>query len=195
MLDVMLRWTENVLAAGTLAGACILAIVAVLLRNITGDVIFWSEEAIIYLIIYSTFFGAVVALRHNDHVNVDILPVLLRGWARKILVLIGILMSIVYAFFLSLLSWQLVAEPFSRVTQTAALKMPLWVFELSLSIGMTLFFLRAIEMLIRALRTPSDELIADPADEFAAEMADGPTGLGDDVDRGVSDGKGEHRHG
>lgn len=169
-LDRLLSRTENFLAGGSLIAATVLAVWAVLLRNITGDVLFWSEEAIIYLIIFSTFFGAVVTLRHNEHVSVDILPALLKGRAKKVFVVLGGLATLVYAGFVAYLSWALISEPFSRTTITPALKLPLWVVELSLALGMTLFFIRAIEMAYRAIRTPAADLDKDVLAEEAAAV-------------------------
>ncbi|WP_235346407.1 TRAP transporter small permease [Brevibacterium sp. UCMA 11754] len=166
--DKYLSRVENFLAGASLIGATALAVFAVLLRNITGDVLFWSEEAIIYLIICSTFFGAVVTLRHNEHVAVDIMPTLLKGKKKKFFVVLGGLMTLIYAGFIAYLSWALISEPFSRTTITPALKLPLWVVELSLAIGMTLFFIRAAEMLIRAVKTPPEAL---DKDVFAEEAA------------------------
>ncbi|WP_169251032.1 TRAP transporter small permease [Brevibacterium sp. 'Marine'] len=170
IIDKYLSKVENVLAGGCLIAATALAVFAVLLRNITGDVLFWSEEAVIYLIIFSTFFGAVVALRHNDHVAVDIMPTLLKGKAKKFFVVLGGLATLVYAGFIAYLSWALITEPFSRTTITPALKLPLWVVELSLAVGMTLFFIRAAEMTVRALRTPAAELDKDVLAEEAAAV-------------------------
>ncbi|MCI4012648.1 TRAP transporter small permease [Brevibacterium sp. ZH18] len=166
--DKYLSRVENFLAGASLIGATALAVFAVLLRNITGDVLFWSEEAIIYLIICSTFFGAVVTLRHNEHVAVDIMPTLLKGKKKKFFVVLGGLMTLIYAGFIAYLSWALISEPFSRTTITPALKLPLWVVELSLAVGMTLFFIRAAEMLIRAIKAPAEEL---DKDVFAEEAA------------------------
>ncbi|WP_350271516.1 TRAP transporter small permease [Brevibacterium sp. CBA3109] len=166
--DKYLSRVENFLAGASLIGATALAVFAVLLRNITGDVLFWSEEAIIYLIICSTFFGAVVTLRHNEHVAVDIMPTLLKGKKKKFFVVLGGLMTLIYAGFIAYLSWALISEPFSRTTITPALKLPLWVVELSLAVGMTLFFIRAAEMLIRAINAPAEEL---DKDVFAEEAA------------------------
>lgn len=169
-IDKYLSQLENVLAGGCLIAATVLAVFAVLLRNITGDVIFWSEEAIIYLIIFSTFFGAVVTLRHNEHVAVDIMPTLLRGKAKKVFLVLGGLATLVYAGFIAYLSWALITEPFSRTTTTPALKLPLWVVELSLAVGMTLFFIRAVEMTVRALRTSTADLDKDVLAEEAAAV-------------------------
>lgn len=169
-IDFYLSRVENLLAGGCLIAATVLAVFAVLLRNITGDVIFWSEEAIIYLIIFSTFFGAVVTLRHNEHVAVDIMPTLLKGKAKKFFVVLGGLATLVYAGFIAYLSWALISEPFSRTTITPALKLPLWVVELSLAVGMTLFFIRAVEMTVRALRTSAADLDKDVLAEEAAAV-------------------------
>lgn len=163
-----LGWIENGIAAGSLGAAALLQIISVVLRNTTGDVIFWSEEATIYLIIYSTFFGAVVVLRHNEHVNVDILAVFLRGRAKKFVIVLGGLVTLVYAFFIGIVSWQLIAEPFSVRTITPALKLPLWTVELSVAIGMTLFLIRALEMFVRALRASESDLEKDVLAEEAA---------------------------
>lgn len=168
--DRYLSKVENVLAGGSLIAATVLAVFAVLLRNITGDVLFWSEEAIIYLIIFSTFFGAVITLRHNEHVAVDIMPTLLKGRKKKFFIVLGGSATLVYAGFIAYLSWALITEPFSRTTITPALKLPLWVVELSLAVGMTLFFIRAAEMLLRAIKAPAEELDKDVLAEEAAAV-------------------------
>ena len=168
--DKYLGRVENFLAGGSLIAATVLAVFAVLLRNLTGDVIFWSEEAIIYLIICSTFFGAVVTLRHNEHVAVDIMPTLLKGRKKKFFVVLGGFATLIYAGFIAFLSWALISEPFSHTTITPALKLPLWVVELSLAIGMTLFFIRAAEMLVRAVKAPAEALTKDVLAEEAAAV-------------------------
>jgi len=169
-VDRYLTRIENFLAGGTLIAATALAVFAVLLRNITGDVLFWSEEATIYLIIFSTFFGAVVTLRYNEHVAVDIMPTLLKGRAKKFFVILAGVATLVYAGFIAYLSWALINAPFSRTTVTPALKLPLWVVELSLAVGMTLFFIRAVEMTVRVLRTSAADLDKDVLAEEAAAV-------------------------
>src|SRR5699024_6485710 len=169
-VDKYLTRIENFLAGGALIAATALAVFAVILHNFTGDVLFWSEEATLYLIIFSTFYGAVVTLHHNEHEAVDIMPTLLKGKARKFFVVLAGLATLVYAGFIAYLSWALIGAPFSRTTVTPALKLPLWVVELSLAVGMTLFFLRAVEMTVRALRTTASDLGKDVLAEEAAAV-------------------------
>ncbi|GAA0926715.1 TRAP transporter small permease [Pseudonocardia zijingensis] len=150
--DRVLTRIENVLAASALGLAAIIAIGAVLLRYVFGIFLFWSEEAIIYLIIYSTFLGAVITLRHNEHVNVDVFGPFLRPRGKRVLAVIAAAVTVVYLVCIGFFAWLLLFEPFSTSTITPALKLPLWVVELAVPIGLTLMLLRALEILVRNAR-------------------------------------------
>jgi C4-dicarboxylate transporter DctQ subunit len=150
--DRVLTRVENVLAASALGLATVIAIVAVLLRYFFGIFLFWSEEAIIYLVIYSTFLGAVITLRHNEHVNVDIFGVFLKARGRRVLAVVAAAVTVVYLACVGAFAWLLLFEPFSTSTITPALKLPLWVVELAVPIGLTLMLLRALEILVRSAR-------------------------------------------
>lgn len=151
-LDSILTKVENVLAAGSLGAAALLAIVAVILRTFFNEIIFWSEEAIIYLVIFSTFLGSVITLRHNQHVNVDIIAVFMKDRGKKVMAVIGTLVLLVYLGIVGYFGWLLIFEPQTQNTITPAMHLPLWVVTLSLPIGFTLMFLRALEILVRTLR-------------------------------------------
>jgi C4-dicarboxylate transporter DctQ subunit len=150
--DSILSKVENVLAAGALAAAALLAIVAVLLRTFFNEIIFWSEEAIIYLIIFSTFLGAVITLRHNEHVKVDVFAMFLKERGKRVMAVIGTLVLLVYLGAIGYFAWVLVFEPRTSATVTPALHLPLWLVTLPLPIGLTLMFLRAAEVLVRLFR-------------------------------------------
>lgn len=150
--DRVLSRVEDGLAAGTLAAAVGLTIISVILRYVFGTGIFWAQEAVIYLVIFSTFIGAVVTLRHNEHVNVDILPVFLGERGKWFFALLGALVTLVYCAIFGYYSWVLIFEPAAQNTITPALGAPLWVVELALPIGLTLMFLRALEIVYRTAR-------------------------------------------
>lgn len=157
-LDRALTSIENVVAAGTLGLAALISIVNVVIRQF-GQAWFWTEEAVIYLIIYSTFIGAVITLRHNEHVSVDILGVFFKDKGKKWLALGAGLVTVLYLVIMGYLGWVLLTEPFSSSTVTPVLKLPLWVVELAVPLGMTLMLARALEMLWRTWRygLPTDE--------------------------------------
>ncbi|WP_114906257.1 TRAP transporter small permease [Ornithinimicrobium murale] len=165
-LDRALTNIENVVAAGALGLAALISIVNVILRQFDASW-FWTEEAVIYLIIYSTFIGAVITLRHNEHVSVDILGVFFKERGKKWLALVAGVVTIIYLLIMGYLGWMLLFEPFSSTTVTPVLKLPLWVVELAVPLGMTLMLLRALEMLWRTWRDgvpTSEDLLAAEAE-------------------------------
>lgn len=162
----VLSGVENVLAAGTLALAAVISILNVILRQFDQSW-FWTEEAVVYLIIFSTFIGAVVTLRHNEHVSVDILSAFMKARGRKVMALVAGLVTLAYMVIVGYFAWALIFEPFSRNTVTPVLKLPLWVVELAVPIGLTLMFLRTMEILWRTWRYGAAS--ADADDVLAAE--------------------------
>lgn len=186
-LNRALTVTENVLAAGSLGAAALIAIVAVILRNVFNTFLFWSEESIIYLIIFSTFLGAVITLRAQEHVNVDVIATFLGRRGKRVMALLALAITLLYLGAVGWFAWQLLFEPFSTSTTTPALDLPLWVVESSVALGFTLMFLRAIELIVRVWRHGVDE--EDVLETEAAAMGmdvgdldrmrgDGPDGPG-----------------
>ena len=151
-LDSVLTKVENVLAAGSLAAAALIAILAVLLRTFFNELLFWSEEAIIYLVIFSTFFGAVITLRHNEHVSVDVMTAFLHERGKRVMTFVASLLTLVYLGAVGFYAWVLIFEPQSSLTTTPALQLPLWVVLLPLPIGFTLMFLRTLGVMTRLVR-------------------------------------------
>ena len=150
-LNRALTIVENVVASAALGVAALIAIVAVVLRYAFNVLIFWSEEAVIYLVLLSVFVGAVITLRHDEHVRVDLLPVLLKGRLKLGVQVLATLLTLVYLGLLGTYGWLLLFEPATRDTVTPALKLPLWVVYFALPLGFTLMFLRTLEVLFRQL--------------------------------------------
>lgn len=148
-LGKVLTIVENVVASAALAGAALIAIAAVVLRYAFNVLIFWSEEAVIYLVLLSVFVGAVITLRHDEHVKVDVVPMLLKGRARLGWEVMASLLTLLYLACIGTYAWLLMFEPSTRGTVTPALKLPLWVVYLALPLGFTLMFLRMLEVLFR----------------------------------------------
>ena len=143
---------ENFLVCTCLALAALVAIAQVLLRSIFNIHLWWSEETVIYLIIYSTFLGAVVTLRYNEHIAVKVFEPFLGTIGRRRMDILGIVVTIVYLAIVGYFGWLLLFEPFSMDTVTPTLKLPLWVVEVAVPLGFTLMLLRAVEILVRLMR-------------------------------------------
>ena len=162
---------ENGIAGLCLIGAVGLAVLSIILRAGFDTIIFWSEEAIIYLIITSTFFGAIITLRDNEHVNVDILPSLMKSGGKKVMALIAGAVTVAYMGIVAVLGWLLLTEPFSFDTVTPALKLPLGAVETCIPVAFTLMFIRAIIMLWSTWKHGVQELTAADVARMEAEAA------------------------
>ena len=167
---------ENFLVCTCLAIATLVAIAQVLLRQIFNIHLWWGEETVVYLIIYSTFLGAVITLRHNEHIAVKVFEPFLGKVGRRRMDILGILVTIAYLAIVGYFAWLLLFEPFSTATVTPTLKLPLWVVELAVPLGFTLMLLRAFEMLVRLIRGLSASADGDKS-EF--ERAEEELGLDD----------------
>jgi len=74
----------------------------IVLRFFRIDVLYWSEELVRYLLVWSVLLGATVATHRNAHVRVDILENLFAGSARRLL---GIVNTLVLLAFALTLTW------------------------------------------------------------------------------------------
>lgn len=93
-----------------------------------------------------------MALRHDEHVNVDILPVILRERSRRFFAVLAAFLMLLYCAIIASYAWLMVFDPAARNTVTPALKLPLWVVELAVPVGLSLMLLRALEILYRSAR-------------------------------------------
>jgi C4-dicarboxylate transporter DctQ subunit len=150
--DRILTLIENGIAALALTGAVLLAITGVILRYLFDYVLFWAEEASIYLIILSTFIGAVIALRHKEHVGVELLTLAFKERGQWIVTILGVLILVAYCAIFGVIAWMMVTTPVARSFQTPALDLPLWLVQLPVPIGFTLMLIRALQIFYRTIR-------------------------------------------
>ena len=151
-LDKVLTWIEDFLGVASLGGAAIIAIVQVIARYVFNSSIVWGQELVIYLIIFSTFVGAVITLRNDEHVNVNILSSVAGERGNRLLTLLSALAILVYCAAMGIYGWLMLFTPGAHNTLSAALHVPLWIPETSVPIGLTLMFLRSLEILYRTIR-------------------------------------------
>ena len=80
------------------------------------------------------------------------MPALLGERGKWVFAMLGTLLLVIYCGVIGAYAWILIFEPAASNTITPSLKLPLWVVELSLPIGLTLMFLRSMEILYRIAR-------------------------------------------
>ena len=169
--DRVLSKVENSLAALSLSAAATIGFINVVLRYGFNEVLFWAQEAVVLLVIFSTFMGAVTALRHNDHISVDLLYVLFGDRGKWILAMLGFFFTAFYCAVMGGYAWLMVTGSAAHQITTRTLGLPLWFVQLSIPIGLTLMFVRSLEILYRTARHQTTFPEAEEADIDTIEEA------------------------
>lgn len=164
MADRIVSAVENLIAALALGGVALLVVATIVLRYTIGYSIFWAEEASIYLVIFSTFVGASITLRNDEHVNMDMLSFFVGARGKRRLSLLAALIVMVYCVIIGGYGWLLVTGASARSTLTASLDLPLWMVQLAVPVGLTLMFIRSLQLAYRLAR---GQTISDEAEENA----------------------------
>ncbi len=141
-------------AISTFAGWCsatmivmavLITIQMIFIRFVLNGSTVWQTEAVIYLVIAATLIGLPYVQRLRGHVNVDLVPMMLRGRARWLLALVvqGVSIGIValmvwHAYDYWHFAW---ARGWKSETVWAV---PLWKPYLALPLGLALFLLQLI---------------------------------------------------
>lgn len=120
----------------------------VIARYVVGSSLAWSEELSRFLMIYMVLIGSSIALRNNDLIAVEILPEVLKGKAKKALVVLTHLISMV--FYVVLIVYGLsVADSFGNQI-APGLGISMYFIYLSMPIGGVLLLLNSITCIIEA---------------------------------------------
>lgn len=132
----------NIILALCLATMSILIFGNVVLRYVFDSGITWSEEVSRFLFIWMTFLGAIVALKDNDHLGVDMLLQKLPLTGKRVVFIFSNLIVLIVLWLVLDGSWKLTLS--STSSTAPATGMPLsYIYGIGVvsSIGMALVVL------------------------------------------------------
>jgi TRAP-type transport system small permease protein len=148
----------NITTAVCLGLMCILIFGNVVLRQLFNSGITWAEELSRYLFVWSVFLGAIVALKRNQHIVVDILTEKLNPKISKVLAIVSRLL-ILYVLWLFLDgSWKFTLM--NTTSYSPAMGMPLSFYYgigIIASVGMGIIILWQIYNIIKGKEERSSE--------------------------------------
>jgi TRAP-type C4-dicarboxylate transport system permease small subunit len=104
---LVLNQVTNIILALCLATMSVLIFGNVVLRYVFDSGITWSEEVSRFLFIWMTFLGAIVALKDNDHLGVDMLLQKLPINGKRVIFTISNLLVLVVLWLVLDGSWKL----------------------------------------------------------------------------------------
>ncbi len=135
----------------------VLIFYGVIMRYLFNEPQAWVEELARYTIIWGTFLGFGLALRHNQHIQVDILYDQLKPSMKRILDIVATGLSILFCLIYTYYGFVLVENRYTSGMVSLDIGIPMWVVYLVLPISGILFLLRFVERLVNILRGKDEE--------------------------------------
>lgn len=138
-----------------LAAMSIIIIAQILCRFVFEFPLTWSEEAARFLMVYTVFLGASLALRHHRMIAIEILPEYLKPKARKMLKIAIMLISIV--FFIILLVQGIDMLEIVQRQASAALGISMDIPYMAIPLGALLMIINAIAVIVELVTNQHDD--------------------------------------
>ena len=153
-IDLINKFVAIVL--GIMLGIMSIVIVfQVLSRFSLGMPLPWSEELARYLMVYSVFLGAAIALRHQKLISVEVFSERLSWRKRRVLKTIVLLVSIIFFILLFIKGIEMMDRVSSQVSP--ALQIPMSIPYASVPIGAVMLTLNAIAAIIDMFTNGKEE--------------------------------------
>lgn len=133
---------------GIAAAAMIVAAVAITcqmiwIRFVMNQSTIWQTEAVVYLMIGATLIGLPYVQRLRGHVNVDLLPMLLPPFARKVLAFVTLGAALTVVGVMAFYGFEMFHTAWSRGwTSDTVWGVKLWIPYIVIPIGFGLYFLQ-----------------------------------------------------
>ncbi|WP_158068796.1 TRAP transporter small permease [Domibacillus epiphyticus] len=146
----ILNKIEEISISAAILVSALLVLFNVFLR-LTGNGSIWAEELIRYLLIWVTFIGLSYCVRKNDHMFIDFLPGLLKGNAKKSLVLINYSIGLLFALVFSWFSFEFINFSMNTSQFSPALNVPMYIIYIVIPFSGLLMAIRYSQKIIEVL--------------------------------------------
>ena len=129
----------------TVTIALVTAMANVILRKATNDLnLYWSDEIVRKVIFFSTYFGALAAVRSRSLIRIDALPQLL-PILKKPLTLFSHFMVLIFSVIMVWYGGAMTIDKFNDAySRTATLQIPEWIFYIVLPVMGAMMFIRTL---------------------------------------------------
>jgi TRAP-type C4-dicarboxylate transport system permease small subunit len=129
--------------------------VNVVARYVFGSAIFWTEEILVFLMLWSVFLAAVPIAFNGEHINMDLFfERFSPRWKNFITACVAVVFISCCAF-LVLQSWQVVSLHFKNGTRSVAAGVPMILPHTALLVGFGMMALAAAYRAVAKLRDSS----------------------------------------
>lgn len=134
----------DVIAGAMFFVACAINIVNVIARYVFSAPLFWAEEVLVFMVIWTTFVVAGSVTYRGAHLNMDLIYATLKSpWKNTVNVAIVVTLS-TCCVYTALQSWTVVLLHYRNNGLTAATNIPLWIPHAALLFGFSFMVLAAL---------------------------------------------------
>jgi TRAP-type C4-dicarboxylate transport system permease small subunit len=140
-ISTLAGWASAAMIVSAVGITCQMIFVRFVLNGSTV----WQTEAVIYLMIAATLVGLPYVQRLRGHVNVDLVPLALKGRARRIMCYVTMGLSAAIVAIMLFYAWEFWHMAFSRGWRSDTVwGVRLWIPYLSLVVGLALLLLQLV---------------------------------------------------
>jgi len=166
----LLSVISGAVSAAMIVASVVITCQMIFVRFVLNESTIWQTESVVYLMTSATLLGLPYVQLLRGHVNVDLIPLLLRPKSRKVLKLFSILMTIVIISLLAFYSFEFFHIAWEKNWKSDTIwGVRMWIPYIALPIGFTLFLLQMVADFIEAWNEPETESeLAKTADESVA---------------------------
>jgi len=129
----------------------ILVIISVFLRYIFGVTFIWAEEAITMLFVASSFYGAVLCLHENEHIQIDFLYQTFPPKLKAIMDIIINFVILFVAFYMTKLSIFWISKVGDVLT--SGMRVPIKIFYSMIPISCTIMCIYCVFSIIKEINS------------------------------------------
>lgn len=144
---------EEGIVLSFMAAATLVTFVSVTLRYAFGTGFTWATELTIYLFIWMAKFGAAYGVRTGIHVGVDYVVNKAGPGLRRLLVVAGMLLGVVFTAIIAFFGARWVVFIHGTGQVSPDLEWPMWIIYLAIPLGSGLMCYRFLQGLVRFWRT------------------------------------------
>ena len=159
LIDDSTEKIENVVMSVGLLFISIIVFINVITRYFFQMSLTWVEELSRYVVVWVTFFGICSCARYGEHVNVDLVPNLLKGSAKFIHQVLLYLLCMGISLYMTYISIQFTILQYQGGNTSIAITIPIWLIYLSTNIGFALMsyvYLRKLMAVISSRKTKKE---------------------------------------
>jgi len=139
----------GIVAAGLIALGVLVVCEMVFLRYVLNQTTIWQTDFVTWSLVAATFIGSPYLLLSRGHVNVDVLPLHVRGRTRWWLALASIVMSLAFCIVLAVLTSRLWLEAWEQSWVSDTMwRARLWIPYASMPIGLGILVLQYLADLL-----------------------------------------------